>query len=60
MSFPQRGLTRTAMLNLQGDVKAAPPDTAHAAWWDSGRDQLKLAPTSGRKASSETFDKSRS
>ena len=44
MSFPQRGLTRTAMLTSQGEVQAAAPDTAHAAWWDSGREQLKRAP----------------
>ena len=46
--IPQRGLTRTAMLNPQGEVNAARPDTAHAAWWDSGREQLKRAPFSGR------------
>ena len=30
MAFPHRGLTRTAMLNPQGEVKATLPETAHA------------------------------
>ena len=51
MLFRQRGLTRTAMLNPQGEVKAALPDTARAGWWGSGPEQPKRGPYYCREGS---------